>query len=96
MTVAVASKVSEAKHDKFLWCGPDIQTLAATPFDHRLASHEVVTAFVVQIGECTGLQGATFEDITLDPTGNTDPSTGCDKQGTVVGVATEELLCEDT
>jgi len=76
MTPAVSSMVSEAEQtnvkDQFLGHTPDIQTLGATTFDHLLASHEVTTPCALQIGECTGLLGATFEDITLDSRGNTD------------------------
>jgi hypothetical protein len=96
MTTAVASKVLEAENkndqDKLVGRGPDIQTLGATAFDDLLASDEVVAAFALRIGECTGLLGATLEDITLDSPGNTDPSTGCDEQRAAAVVAAEELL----
>jgi hypothetical protein len=99
MTTAVASKVSEAENknvnDQLLGRGPDIQTLGATAFDHLLASDEVVAAFALRIGECTGLLGATVADITLDSPGNTYPSAGCDEQGAAAGVAAEELLRGD-
>jgi len=99
MTKAVALKVLDAKNknvnDQLLGCGPDIHTLRATAFDNLLANDEVVAAFAIQIGECTGLLGATLEDITLDSPGNTDPSAGCDEQGAAVVVAAEELLRGD-
>jgi len=70
MTTAVASKVSEAENDMLLWRGPSIQTLGATSFDVLLASDEVVAAFALRIGECTGLLGAALADITFDSPGN--------------------------
>jgi len=70
MTTAVALKVSEAKNDNLLGRGPSIQTLGATAFDDLLATDEVVAAFALRIGECTGLLGAALEDITLDSPGN--------------------------
>jgi len=70
MTMAVASNVSEAENDKLLGRCPDIHTLRATAFDNLLASDEVVSAFGLQIGECTGRLGAALEDITLDSPGN--------------------------
>ena len=101
MTTAVASKVSQADDDnhnvtdQLLGRGPGIQTLGATAFDDLLASDEVVAAFALRIGECTGLLGATLEDITLDSPGNTDPSAGCDEQGAAAVVPAEELLRGD-
>ena len=99
MTTAVRSKVSEAENnnvnDQLLGCGPDIQTLGATAFDDLLGRDEVVAAFALRIGECTGLLGATLEDRTLDSPGNTDPSAGCDEQGAAAVVAAEELLRGD-
>jgi hypothetical protein len=99
MTTTVASKVSEAENknvnDQLLERGPDIQTLGATAFDDLLASDEVVAAFALRIRECTGLLGATLEDITLDSPGNTDPSAECDEQGAAAVVAAEELLRGD-
>jgi hypothetical protein len=96
MTTAVASKVSEAENknvnDQLLRRGPEIQTLGATAFDDLLASDEVIVAFALRIGECTGLLGATLEDITLYSQGNTDPSAGRDEQGAAAVVAAEELL----
>jgi hypothetical protein len=44
---------------------PDIERLGATAFDDLLAGEEVVEAFALQIGECTGLLGATMEITTL-------------------------------
>jgi hypothetical protein len=99
MTTAGASKVSEAENnnvnDQLLGHGPDIQTPGATAFDDLLSSDEVVATFALRIGECTGLLGATLEDITLDSPGNTDPSAGCDEQGAAAVVAAEELLRGD-
>jgi hypothetical protein len=96
MTTAVASKVSEAENknfnDQLLGRGPEIQTLGSTAFDDLLASDEVVAAFALRIGECTGMLGATLEDITLDSPGNTDSSAGRDEQGAAAVVAAEELL----
>jgi len=40
---------------------PDNELLGATAFDDLLAGEEVVEAFALQIGECTGLLGATME-----------------------------------
>jgi len=100
MTTAVASKVSEAENnnvnDQLLGRGPDIQTLGATAFDDLLACDEAVAAFALRIGECTGLLGATLEDISLHSPGNTDPSAGRDEQGAAAVVAAEELLRGDT
>jgi len=70
ITTAVASKVSEAENVKLLMRSPTIQTLGATAFDDLLASDEVVAAFALRIGECTGLLGAALEDITLDSPGD--------------------------
>ena len=99
MSTAVASKVSEAENnnvnDQLLGRCPEIQTHGATAFDDLLASDEVVTAFALQIGELTGLLGATLEDITLHSPGNTDPSAGRDEQGAAAVVAAEELLRGD-
>jgi len=44
---------------------PDIELLGATAFDDLLAGKEVVEAFAIRIGECTGLLGATMEITTL-------------------------------
>jgi len=44
---------------------PDIELLGATAFDDLLAGEEVVEAFALRIGECTGLLGATMEITTL-------------------------------
>jgi len=44
---------------------PDIELLGATAFDDLLAGEEVVVAFALRIGECTGLLGATMEITTL-------------------------------
>jgi hypothetical protein len=70
MTMGVALKISEAENDKLLVRSPDIETLWGTTFDNLLASDEVVTAFALQIGECTELLWVTLEDITLDSEGN--------------------------
>jgi len=43
---------------------PDIQILGATAFDDLLASEQVVRTFFLRVGDCTGLLGATVEDIT--------------------------------
>jgi len=69
-TTAVASKVSEAENDKLLGRGQSIPTLGATVFDDLLASKEVVAAYALRIGECTGLLGAGLEDITFDSPGD--------------------------
>ena len=91
MTMAVASKVSEAEDGKvnaqLVGCGPAIQTLGPTTLDDLAASDEVITAFGLQIGECTGLLRSTLEDNTSDSPGNTDSSSGCDKQGAAAVVA---------
>jgi len=70
MTMAVASKVSEAENDNFQGRGPDKQTLSATAFYDFLASDEVVEAFTLRIRECTGLLGEALEDTTLDSPSN--------------------------
>ena len=44
---------------------PNIELLGATAFDDPIADEEVVEAFALQIGECTGLLGATMETTTL-------------------------------
>jgi hypothetical protein len=44
---------------------PDIQLLGATTFGNLLASDEVVEAFALQIGECTGLLRANAGTTTL-------------------------------
>jgi len=80
MTMAVASKVSEAENDKVLGRGADIQTLGATTFDDLPTSIEVVVVFAWQTGECVGLLRVSFEDITLHSPGDTDPSAGRYKQ----------------
>ena len=96
MTMAVASTVSQAENDnindQLVRCGPDTQTLGATLFEDPLASDEVVTAFALQIRECTGLLGATVEGITLDSPGDTDLSARRDEQGAAVVVVAEEPL----
>jgi len=72
MTIAVASKVSQADNDnhnvndQLLGYGPGIKPLRATTFDDLLSGIEVVVAFSRQTGECIGLLGFTLEDITLD------------------------------
>jgi len=66
MTMAVASKVSEAENDQLLGRSSGIQTNGATAFDDLLSSIEAVIAFARQTGECIGLLGVTLEDITLD------------------------------
>lgn len=85
MTTAVVGKVPETENcnfnDQLLGRGPDIQTLRATTFDDPLAREEVVAAFALRIGECTGLLGVTLEGITLDSLGNTDPSAARVEQG---------------
>jgi hypothetical protein len=43
---------------------PDIPILVATAFDNLLASEQVVGAFFLRVGDCTGLLGATVEGIT--------------------------------
>jgi hypothetical protein len=43
----------------------DIENLGATVFDDLLAGEEIIEAFALQIGECTGLLGATMEITTL-------------------------------
>ena len=99
MTTAVAWKVSEAENknvnDQLLGRGPEIQRLRATVFRDFLGSNEVVAAFALRIGECTGLLGATLEHITLDSQGNTDRSAGRDEQGAAAVVVAEELLRGD-
>jgi len=99
MSMAVASKVSEAENDnindQLLGRGPHIQALGATAFDDLLASDAVVAAFALWIGECTGLLGASLEGITLDSPGNTDPSAGRDEQGAAAVVPAEEPLRGD-
>ena len=100
MATAVASKVSEAEHnnvnDQLLGRGAGLQTLGATAFDELLASAVVIAAFPLQIWECTGLLGATLEDITLDSLGNTDPNAGHDERGAAAVVVAEELLRGDS
>jgi hypothetical protein len=44
---------------------PYIELLGATAFEDLLAGEEVVEAFALRIGECTGLLGATMEITTL-------------------------------
>jgi hypothetical protein len=95
MTTAVASKVSEAENDQLLWRGPGIQTLGATAFDELLGRIEVVVAFARQTGECIGLLGVPFEDITLDSPGDTDSSSGRDEQRAAAVVAAEVPLRGD-
>jgi len=43
---------------------PDIHILGASAFDDLLASEQVVGTFFLGVGDCTGLLGATVEDIT--------------------------------
>jgi len=101
MTMAVASKVSQADNDnhnvndQLLGRGPGIQTLGGTTFDDLLTRIEVVVAFARQTGECIGLLGATLEDITLESPGITDPSAGRDEQRAAAVVAAEQLLRAD-
>jgi len=45
-------------------CIPDIQILGTTAFHDLLASEQVVWTFFRRVGYCTGLLGATVEDIT--------------------------------
>jgi len=101
MTMAVASKVSQAENDnhkvndQLLRRGPGIHALGATAFDDLLSSIEFVIAFPQQTAECMVLLGTTLEDITLDSPGNTDPSAGGDAQRAAVVIAAEELLRGD-
>ena len=96
LMTAVASKVSEAENTnvniQLLGHSTNIQRLGAAPLDDLLASDQVLGAFALWIGECTGLLGATLEVITLDSAGNTDPSAECDQQGAAAVVAAEEPL----
>jgi len=101
VTTAGASKGSQADHkdnfnDQLPGCGPGIQTLRATAFDDLLTSIEVVIAFALQTGECTGLLGVTLEDITFDSPGDTDPSAGRYEQRAAAVVAAEEPFREDS
>jgi len=101
MTTAVASKVSQADNDnhdvndQLLGRDPGIQTLGATAFDQLLASIEIIVACARQTGECIGLLGVTFEDITLDSPGDTDPSAGYDEQGAAAVVVAGDPLRGD-
>jgi len=99
MATAVASEVSDAAthtvNNQLLGRGADIQTLGATICDDLLASDEVVAVCALWIGEYRGLPGATWEGITLDSPGNTDPSTGRDEEGAEVVVVAEQALHED-
>jgi len=47
----------------------DIEILGATAFDDLLASDETIETFAIQIGECSGLLGATMEVTTLEDPG---------------------------
>jgi hypothetical protein len=42
----------------------DVQIVGATTFDDLLVSEQVIGAFCLRVGDCTGLLGATVEDIT--------------------------------
>jgi hypothetical protein len=42
----------------------DIQILGETAFDDLLATEQVVGTFILGVGDCTGLLGATVEGIT--------------------------------
>jgi hypothetical protein len=42
----------------------DIQILRATAFDDLLASEQIIRTFLLRVGDCTGLLGATVEGIT--------------------------------
>jgi len=44
---------------------PDMELVGATAFDDLLAGEEIIEAFALQIGECTGLLGASMEITTL-------------------------------
>ena len=54
-----------------------------------------MSAFALRIEECTGLPGATLEDITLNSPGYSDSSAGCDEQGAAVVLAAAGLLGGD-
>jgi hypothetical protein len=85
MTTAVALTALQPDHcnvnNWLLGRNLDIQTLQATALDDPLAREEVVAAFALRIGECTGLLGATLGSITFNSLGNTDPRARWVKQG---------------
>jgi hypothetical protein len=93
---AVASKVNKDENnnvnDQLVRCGPDIQKLGTTAFHHHPARDGVIASFVLWIGECTGLLGATLENITTGSPVITDPRATCDKQGAAAVLAAQELL----
>jgi hypothetical protein len=66
---------------------PHIQLLRATAFVQVLASEEVVEAFVIQLGECQGLLGASLEGITE---GEGNPRMLNARAGAAAVVAAEE------
>jgi len=70
MTMALASKASEAENDKLRGRSPAIQTPGGTAFNDVPASNEVIAAYALRIGEGTGPLGVTQEDITSHSPGN--------------------------
>ena len=72
---------------------PDIEILGATAFDDLLASDETIDTFALQIGECSGLLGATMEVTTLENPGEIEtinPKHWTSAQGAAAVVAAEQ------
>ena len=72
---------------------PDIEILGATAFDNLLGSDETIETFPLQIGDCSGLLGATMEVTTLKDPGEIEtinPKSWTSKQGAAAVVAAEE------
>jgi len=90
MTMAVASKVSEAKNENLLGPSPGMETLSTIAFNNHLTSINIVVAFALQPGVCIRLLGVTLKDITFDSPCDTDPTAGCNEDKAVAVVAAEE------
>jgi len=72
---------------------PDIEILGATTFDNLLAGNENIGTFAPQIGECSGLPGATKEVTTLEGASEMEtinPKCGTSEQGAAAVVEAEE------
>jgi hypothetical protein len=72
---------------------PDIEILGATAFDDILASDVTIETFILQIGECSGLLGATVEVTTLENPGEIETinqKRGTSEQGAAAVAAADE------
>jgi len=89
----MASKVSDANYydgsESLLGHCSAIRIFVATIFDDLWARDKHIALSALLVRACTGLLGATLDDITLNWPGNTDSSMGSDEQGAAVVIAAE-------